>query len=226
LSSGSFAVDPAGLAYKLTLSVLIPTVSGILIRRYLPCIKGVTKKFKVHLGMVSSLALVTIVWMTLSRARGIILKQNVGEIFLIFAVNIIIHVFYLTYNYVILRYLCVTRIELRQTISVVIMASQKSSAFALSVISSVTPLPTERGLLVIPCILGTLVQVFLGAIVSRKFAAMMEESCEDDDALVENENRGKSEGATDIVINLDSCEPCCSSAASSLYAEIIEQELS
>ena len=49
--------------------------------------------------------------------------------------------------------------------------SQKSAPVCLTVISYVTTNPAEQGLLIIPPIVGQLLQIFLGAFIAKPIAA-------------------------------------------------------
>ena len=176
ITSGNVVINSSNLAYKLSISVLTPTIAGMFLRQCSRYIPEFTKEYKQQLSMISSAALMVIVWLTLSKSQATILQQNVGEIFLVLLANIIIHTFFLLANYFFLRYALPTAFSLEQIIAVVIMASQKSSPVALSVINSITTSPRERGLLIIPCLLGQISQILIGSMVSNRFAFLVTNS--------------------------------------------------
>jgi sodium/bile acid cotransporter 7 len=60
-------------------------------------------------------------------------------------------------------------------VAIVIMASQKSAPVAVTVISYITSDPAAQGLLAIPCIVGQLVQIFLGAAMAPPIARRVEQ---------------------------------------------------
>jgi sodium/bile acid cotransporter 7 len=126
LKSTSVSIDASALAYNMTLSVLIPTVVGICLRKYFSCIPKFTKERKQELSMLSSFALILIVFMTLSVSREIILAQNVIEIIILFITVSVIYLFYLIFNYLVLKYFLsyFISLKLEQIISIVIMGSQ------------------------------------------------------------------------------------------------------
>lgn len=172
LTTSSVTISPGNLAYKLTLTTLLPTLTGILIRRYIKHVPELTKRFKQQLSMTSVTALMTIVWMSMNSARELILQQNIAEVFSVFLVNLAIHCFFLLGNYAILTK--ARNVPFAQVISLTIMAnSQKSSPVAISVINIIAKSGQEKGLLMIPCLLGQLAQIFVGSFVSNYFAKQM-----------------------------------------------------
>lgn len=171
LGTSKVQLDPAKLAYRLTLTVLVPSIVGMLCRRYIPRVAGIVDTYKSELGMFSMANLMMIVWMSLSGARNLIFDQDPVEILVLFLVADVIHVFYLIINYLLLVKAFGHQIPLKQAISVMIMSSQKSSPVALSVIAVVAQNTAQRGLLTIPCILGQIGQIFVGSFITGTFAS-------------------------------------------------------
>jgi sodium/bile acid cotransporter 7 len=158
-SSSSITVDPVKLASNLAITVLCPTVFGIFLRKVIPAVPAFTKRFKTELSLLSTSNLVMIVWMALSTSRNNLLVQNVGEVLFVMAVAVLMHILYLAVNAVVVSSYCLN-LPLKQAISVIIMASQKSSPVALAVITSIhTDNAQQKGLFAIPCIIGQLSQV-------------------------------------------------------------------
>lgn len=182
-NSALVKIDPVKLAFKLTITVLIPTLFGMFIRKVIPSVPTFTKNYKTELSLLSTFNLVMIVWMALSTARNILFVQNPGEIFFVIAVAIIMHVFYLSVNaLVVSKY--VMNIPVKQAIAVIIMASQKSSPVALAVITGIPTANTQqKGLFAIPCIVGQLSQIFIGSFLAKKLAAWVTSS-EEENAIV------------------------------------------
>jgi len=54
------------------------------------------------------------------------------------------------------------------------MVSQKSSPVAITVISYITDNMAQKGLFVTPCIIGQLSQIFIGSLLARYFAHLVE----------------------------------------------------
>ncbi len=168
-NSSSISVDPVVLAFKMTITVLIPSIAGIAARKFIPFVPAFTKDYKTQLSMISTSNLVMIVWMALSSARNTLLAQNVGQILLVIAIAIIQHSFYLCYNgFMASKY--VFNFPMKQAISVIIMASQKSSPVALAVITSLAVDAQVKGLYVLPCIIGQLTQIFMGSFIAPRLA--------------------------------------------------------
>ncbi len=163
-------VDPVLLVFKMTITVLIPSVVGIAARKYIPFVPTFTKDYKTQLSMISTSNLIMIVWMALSSARNTLLAQDIGQILFIIAIAIIQHTFYLCYNgFMTSKYLF--NFPIKQAVSVIIMASQKSSPVALAIITSLTTdVPEQKGLFVLPCIIGQLTQILIGSFLAPRLA--------------------------------------------------------
>lgn len=174
LGPSKVQLDPEKLAYRLSLTVLAPTIFGMLCRQYIPRVAPLVDHYKAELGMFSMANLMTIVWMSLSGARNLIFEQNPVEILVLFIVAVLIHLFYLGINYLLLIKVFHRYIPLKQAISVLIMASQKSSPVALSVIAVVAKTTSAKGLLTIPCVLGQIGQIFVGSLITRHLALWVE----------------------------------------------------
>lgn len=170
LHESAIKVDPVKLTLKMAITVLAPTVLGMLTRRCISAVPAFTKKYKSQLSMLSTFNLVMIVWMALSTARNNLLEQNVGEVLYVLAIAILMHVFYLVLNaFLVSEY--VLNFPRKQAVSVIIMASQKSSPVALAVITSLaTETPQQKGLFALPCIIGQLSQIFIGSFIAGKLA--------------------------------------------------------
>eukprot|EP01031_Cornospumella_fuschlensis_P036039 gene36039-43707_t len=174
---GSVQLDPLYIAYRLSITVLLPSIAGIGLRRLIPAVKDLTKTYKSSLSMFSTFNLMMIVWMNLSVSRNIIFDQSGLEVFGVLVVVFIQHSFYLAAQIVFLTQILPfigIRIPIKQSVSLIIMCSQKSSPVALSVIALVASGAGQRGLLTIPCILGQLTQIFMGSVLTRLFAGWVD----------------------------------------------------
>jgi sodium/bile acid cotransporter 7 len=87
--------------------------------------------------------------------------------------------FYLIINFIILRKFLRSKVQLKQAIAVIVMASQKSSPVAISVIVIITTMKQQKGLRTIPCLLGQLGQIFMGTWITRTFSAMVDKEEEE-----------------------------------------------
>lgn len=173
-NSGAIHVDPVKLATKLAITVLLPTVIGVSTRFFIVGVPAFTKNYRTQLSMISTFNLVMIVWMALSSARNTLLAQNAGDVMFVFAVAVLMHVFYLCFNVLVSKY--VLHISPKQAVSVIIMASQKSSPVALAVITSLTTATTQqKGLFALPCIIGQLSQIFIGSFIASSLAKWIDD---------------------------------------------------
>ena len=66
------------------------------------------------------------------------------------------------------------RLPAREGVAVLIMASQKSAPVAVAIITYLTNSSTAQGLLALPCILGQLLQIFVGSPLSRGLRAYVD----------------------------------------------------
>jgi sodium/bile acid cotransporter 7 len=173
ISSGtnqSIHFDSVSLLINLSLNVLLPTILGILIRHfYTNSLIKFTKAYKVELSLFSTTNLAILIWMALSKSRDLLLKQSISDIFIVFFCVIVMHLIYLIGHYLLTWKLPFFNVELSQTISLIIMCSQKSNPVALAVINGMGLTSKESGLLIIPGLLGQLSQIFIGSLLVQFF---------------------------------------------------------
>lgn len=195
--ASNVTIDPSRLAFKMTMTVLIPTVVGMLVRKFVSFIPAFTKTYKVQLSMLSTFNLVMIVWMALSSARNSLVVQKAGDVLAMLAVAILMHLLYLAFNGLIAsKY--ILNFAGKQAISVIIMTSQKSSPVALAVITGIaSATPEQRGLFALPCIIGQLTQIFIGSFLAGRLSRLMEVEIEAKHEVLEESAN------TDIVTAVD-----------------------
>ena len=174
-NGGSIVIDQVTLAYKLSITVLVPISAGILSRFFIPGSANFTKTYKTELSLFSTTNLAVLVWMSLSNARDSLFKQEIQQILVVIAISIAMHTFYLFFNgFMVSKY--ALNVPLKQAIAVVIMASQKSSPVGLAVISNLTSSPGDKGLYAVPCIVGQLIQIFMDSAVAARLKKLVDES--------------------------------------------------
>ena len=168
-------IDVWSLCFKLTLTVLIPSLIGMGLRNGFLYIMKLVNTYKVYLSLFSTFNLVMIVWMALSNSQALLLQQSFLDILIIIGIAVAMHLFYLFANSIMVskRFL---NFSLRQSIAVVIMASQKSSPVALAIITNLQLSSDQKGFFAIPCIIGQLSQIFIGSLLARRFAKQVESS--------------------------------------------------
>ena len=169
---GVVTLNPSYLFFRLIPSVFIPSIVGIWLRNSNQSVADFMKTYKTEMGLFSNSNLICIVLLALSDSRTVLLQQRPGEIVMLVIAAVLMHLFYLSYNYLIIGPLGFNY-PLKQAISVIIMASQKSSPVGLAVIANITQNPTQFGLLALPCILGQVSQIFIGSFVSQYFVNMV-----------------------------------------------------
>ena len=167
--NGDLTFDSVGLLVNLALDVLLPSIIGVLCRYlFSSTIVKFTKDYKTEISMFSTLNLTMIIWMTLSKSRPLLLKQSIGDIFIILLCVVLMHVFYLIGHYTLTRKQLLN-FEISQAITMIIMCSQKSNPVALAVINGMGMSSTKSGLAIIPGLLGQLTQIFIGSVLVRYF---------------------------------------------------------
>ncbi|GIL46904.1 hypothetical protein Vafri_3772 [Volvox africanus] len=203
------------LLLKLTLTILVPSVLGKALRELFRPVEAFAKKYRTHLSLLSTTNLACIVWQTLSGARDMLFKQRASMIVSVIVLSAAVHVFYLIVNHIIVKF--VFRPPLVEHISVVIMASQKSAPVAVTVISYVTSVPAQQGLLAIPSVVGQLSQIFIGAALAKYIAPQVTRAKKAAEAAATvNETGGDKDK------DKDRSEPGLSKTCSTSYADTSE----
>lgn len=173
--SDTLSVNPARLVASLLLTVLLPTILGILCRHYIRWVAVMVKSHKVKLTLFSHTNLALIMWQALSGARAVLVAQRFISILVIIAVGILQHLIYLAFNA--LAVICL-RLQAREAIAVFIMTSQKSAPVAVTVIAYISSDTKLQGLLSVPAIIGQLAQIFMGTVLVRILSKLVKEPVE------------------------------------------------
>jgi len=152
-------LDPVKLLIKLVLTVLLPLLVGKGLR-YVPHVKPCIKKFSNTLKVISIILLTMIPWLKVSQAS----KQkafgaiSVGSIFAVLGWGLAMHLLFIIVIYPPCLILKPDRPALK---SVMIMASQKSLAVALTIAGYLPFTHAEQGIISLPLII-----IHLGILVS------------------------------------------------------------
>lgn len=172
--SSDFAVgfNPAKLLLQLVLCILIPIIAGISIRASSKNVGLFVKRHKTALSMFANCNLFMIIWMAMSSSCEVLLSQNGLTILYLVITTVVQHVSYLLMNYTLTVHVFGFPIE--SAIVVTIMASQKSCPVALAVISNVPSSSATIGLYAVPCLIGQVVQIFIGSFIAPRFASMID----------------------------------------------------
>jgi sodium/bile acid cotransporter 7 len=162
LSNNPSTFNPVGLLIDLILSVLVPSLMGIAVRvQFSSTMKEFTKTYKTYVSMFSNTNLVCIMWIAISKSQPNIVQQSAGDIFIVIAVVIIQHFFYLLVNFTLTTNSHLLNFPVKQAVTVTIMASQKSNPVALAVIAGMGLSSNTSGLMIIPGLLGQVSQIFI-----------------------------------------------------------------
>ncbi len=172
-SAGRAGVDGLDISYadifvKLLISSLIPTVIGKLLRDFVPPVARFVRGHKAFLSIVNNTSLAMIIWQTISSGRDAIVSTDVGTFLCVIVSALLVHVMYLLFNTLAVW---VMRVPLPEAVSVVIMASQKSAPVAVTVITYIAADTALQGVLAVPCVVGQLLQIFVGQPVAHYLAA-------------------------------------------------------
>ncbi|GLC37781.1 hypothetical protein PLESTM_000647600 [Pleodorina starrii] len=160
-------VNIPDLLLKLTLTILVPSAARELFRP----VEVFARAHRTPLSLLSTTNLACIVWQTLSGARDLLFQQRASMIVAVIALGASVHLFYLAINHAAVKFLF--RPPIKEHVAVVIMASQKSAPVAVTVISYITSIPAQQGLLAIPSVVGQLSQIFIGAALAKHVAPLV-----------------------------------------------------
>ena len=168
-SGTSVEIDAADLLMKMALTILVPLIVGKVIRESSQTVQELVKAHKVALGLISNANLIYIVWQNLSTSRDTLLDQSAGNIALVVAAGVLLHLAFLSMNYVVVRLLGLDDREMK---AVLLMSSQKTLPVSVTVISYLNEDEIgDLGLITIPCIVGHISQLFIDAVIVSRWAS-------------------------------------------------------
>jgi sodium/bile acid cotransporter 7 len=156
--------DLGQMIWQLMVTVFAPALVGKVLRELIPAVARFATKYKEPLSMFSVANLAFIVWQTLSAAQNLLLEQQFVNILYIIIAAVLQHAIYLVFNAGMVHY--VFRMPIEEGVAVTIMGSQKSAPVAVTAILYLTDSVPTQGLLSVPCIVGQLVQIFMGAAIA------------------------------------------------------------
>eukprot|EP00639_Heterosigma_akashiwo_P033278 CAMPEP_0194723624 /NCGR_PEP_ID=MMETSP0296-20130528/14602_1 /TAXON_ID=39354 /ORGANISM="Heterosigma akashiwo, Strain CCMP2393" /LENGTH=298 /DNA_ID=CAMNT_0039627101 /DNA_START=279 /DNA_END=1175 /DNA_ORIENTATION=+ len=176
-AAGNIDISPVPLLQKLLITIFMPIGVGKGLQELsrtqtkLKFINFYFKKYKFYFKLLTNVLLAIIVWMGFSKSAAS-LKATPGlDVFLLVLAAVMLHVAMLAFNLGALRALRADRTHPMEYRATLIMASQKTLPFAVSVISFLDESVGEAGLITIPCILMHLSQLFVDAYVASYFGA-------------------------------------------------------
>ena len=163
------SIDAGALLLKLLLYILLPLLLGKGINLMFACVSPCTKRFKIRLKLFSSLLLVMVPWMSVSKSADKFNTMNGGEVVAVFGIGIALHLLYLALTFsTASKYMF--DFALAEKKAVVILGSQKTLPVALSVISFLPEALGSQGLMALPCIISHFCQIVMDGVVAAKWA--------------------------------------------------------
>ena len=168
LASEDFNLDALSLLLKLLITILTPLCFGKALRHSNKKLAQFAKEQKQKFSMANSLCLILIVWQTLSKAQPQVIDQKAGDLLLLIAGGIGIHLVFLMVNFF---FISLLRMETEEYRAVLLCSSQKTLPIAVTVINFL-PEPYEgyHGLLVVPCVVSHLVQILIDSVIVSHWA--------------------------------------------------------
>lgn len=168
LDSEDFNLDALSLLLKLLITILTPLCFGKALRHSNKKLAQFAKEQKQKFSMANSLCLILIVWQTLSKAQPQVIDQKAGDLLLLIAGGIGIHLVFLMVNFF---FISLLRMETEEYRAVLLCSSQKTLPIAVTVINFL-PEPYEgyHGLLVVPCVVSHLVQILIDSVIVSHWA--------------------------------------------------------
>ena len=184
LDAVDVAVSPAPMLAKLVCLILAPLVAGKVGREKSARFAAFGARRKAEVNRANSVALMAIVWFKVSQSAGHIRSIAAAQAAYVVLLGCALHCVLLALNSAALAALALPKAEHR---AVLIMASQKTLPMAVTVISLLPASVGEQGLILIPCIIGHLSQLFIDAALVARWlnqdaAAEDEAAAPDDEA--------------------------------------------
>lgn len=185
--SFSVNVDIPDLLIKLVITILAPAIAGTVIRNSWKDAEAFAVKYKQHLSMTSTTLLAGIIYINISAARDSLLQTPGSMIASLIAIVSATYLFFQLVNLVLVHFLL--KYDAYDSVALVILSSQKSAPVALTIISYITTVTEQQGLLAIPSILGQLAQIFIGSalapLIAKRVKAAMDKQMEGSPPAVE-----------------------------------------
>ncbi|GMH34803.1 hypothetical protein BSKO_02664 [Bryopsis sp. KO-2023] len=165
-------IDATHLVVKMIFTILIPLLIGKGLRETSMTVQRFVARYKTVLGLVSNGSLICIMWQTLSRSQEAIMRQSVVNILEALAAAITMHLVFLAFNF---TGVGILRLNKRERKAVLIMASQKSMAITVGVISFLQASEVgDLGLITIPCVLAHISELFIDSYIVGIWSARYE----------------------------------------------------
>lgn len=169
LGGVAVGLDPVPMVVTLAKTILAPLLVGCFVRALVPGVAAFVDANKKAVGYASSCLLITAPWMQVSQSAGLLASVSAGTLLATAAAAVACHLVLLAVN----AAACVGlglggrdaagAAPVRRAVTLV--ASQKTLPVAITVISKLGTALGAQGLLVVPCIMGHLLQIVIDSFI-------------------------------------------------------------
>ncbi|CAK0786867.1 hypothetical protein CVIRNUC_010081 [Coccomyxa viridis] len=177
--SDGIHLDSAGLLINLVVTVLAPSIVGKVIRELIPPVGKWVSSNRVTMGLLNNGTLIIIVWIQLCSAHRKIFQQPFQDIVLIIIGAVLLHFVFVAINWPLVALM---RFPPKEAIAVLIMSSQKTMPFAVSIIALLPASLGSKGLLTLPPLVAQVSQLFCDIWIARYFAHKIDAQTEAEEA--------------------------------------------
>lgn len=154
-------VDVWQLLRALALTVLLPLFIGKLCRS-ISMVMTFATRFKIQLKLVSSVLLICVPWIMMSRSSVVLRATSFNSLLLLLVVATVLHLILMALNIIGSYFLQVPQPD---KVSIVIMSSQKTINLAAAIILSLPSINgLDPGLIVLSCIFSHFIQTIIDAV--------------------------------------------------------------
>eukprot|EP01025_Chloroclados_australasicus_P005345 TRINITY_DN1156_c0_g1_i3.p1 TRINITY_DN1156_c0_g1~~TRINITY_DN1156_c0_g1_i3.p1 ORF type:complete len:442 (-),score=35.60 TRINITY_DN1156_c0_g1_i3:531-1856(-) len=176
------SVDAITLLVQLLFTILLPLIVGKILRHINRNIRQFGKQHKTELSLVNNGSLIMVVWQTISQSQQFIVTTSITSILLLVVAGVLLHSVFLVFNSVVAK---VAKWQKEEFRAVIIAASQKTLPVAVTVISYFGAAVGNKGLIVLPCIIAYLAQLFIDSFIVSRWNAIDAKNDEGKEEIVE-----------------------------------------
>eukprot|EP01024_Parvocaulis_polyphysoides_P015934 TRINITY_DN17055_c0_g4_i2.p1 TRINITY_DN17055_c0_g4~~TRINITY_DN17055_c0_g4_i2.p1 ORF type:complete len:402 (-),score=36.55 TRINITY_DN17055_c0_g4_i2:64-1269(-) len=170
-------INALQLLINLLLTVLLPLLVAFLLQNLHHKISNFSRKNKVFLGVFSNANLGVDIWQIISSSQKSIIQSKISIILLFLFFGFLMHLIYFGFNFFVVK--IVGKWGEKEKRAVLILASQKSLAISVTLISYFGDEVGSKGIISLPCILAYIVQIIVDSIIVAKWSAQDEKLLND-----------------------------------------------
>lgn len=174
-SAKDVEIDSVAIILSLLVTVFAPLLVGYSIRTFIKGVPAWIAANKRLLSMFSAINLAMVVWQTISRSASQIKALSGVSIVLVIISGILIHLFYLLFNFTVMRYIIREKLIPNYEFKPVLLcASQKALPVCVTIIAYLDPAEVgDLGLITVPCVLSHSLQLicdsYIATVLDKKF---------------------------------------------------------